>query len=193
VNLLLLGPAGSGKGTQADRIAREYGIPHVSTGDMFRHAIAAGSELGRRVQPIYEAGELIPDDVTVALIQDRLAQEDARAGFVLDGFPRNLAQARELDSMLGRIGRNLDVILFFDLDHEIARERMRGRAGQEGRSDDTPEAIERRLEIYEDETAPVVEHYRTSGNLVPVHADRPIGSVWAEIQAALDQADGRAA
>ena len=193
MNLLLLGPAGSGKGTQADRIAREYGIPHVSTGDMFRHAIAAGTELGRRVQPIYEAGELIPDDVTVALIQDRLAQEDARAGFVLDGFPRNLAQARELDSMLGRIGRNLNLILFFDLDHEIARERMRGRAGQEGRSDDTPEAIERRLEIYEDETVPVVEHYRTSGNLVPVHADRPIGSVWAEIQAALDQADGRAA
>jgi adenylate kinase len=191
VNLLLLGPAGSGKGTQAARVAVEYGIPHVSTGDMFRAAMAAGTELGRRVRPLYDAGELIPDDVTVALIEERLGEEDAAPGFVLDGFPRNLAQAEALDAMLEEIERGLDAVLFFDLPHDVARERLLGRARQEGRTDDTPDAIARRLAIYEQQTAPVVEHYRATGKLVPLHADRPVDEVFAQIQQALDQVAAR--
>jgi adenylate kinase len=185
MNLLVLGPQGSGKGTQAKRIAVDYGIPQVATGDMFRAAIAEGSELGTAVEAILAGGELVPDDLTVALIRDRLAREDACSGFVLDGFPRNLAQADALDGMLGEEGRSLDAILYFDLADDVATERMLGRASHEGRPDDAPEAIRRRLELYHEQTAPVVERYRTTGKLVPLHAARSIDAVYAEIQQAL--------
>jgi len=194
VNLLVLGPQGSGKGTQAKRISAAHGIPHVSTGEMFRAAIAAGTELGRRVEPILASGDLVPDDLTVALIRERLSVEDARNGFVLDGFPRNLAQAEALDRMLAEIGRGLDAVLFFDLSDELAVERIRGRALDEGRDDDTPEAIGRRLAIYHEQTEPVVERYRATGKLVPLHAARSIEEVSTEIEAALDLLeDGEAA
>ena len=193
MNLLLLGPQGSGKGTQAARISAEYGIPHVSTGDMFRAALAADSELGRRIKPMYEAGELIPDDLTVELIEERLSEDDARDGFALDGFPRNLAQAEALDRMLAAIGRELDAVLFFDAPDEVVRQRVLGRARDEGRTDDTAEALERRLAIYREQTVPVVERYRATGKLVPLHADRSVNAVWSEIQQALDRADGQAA
>jgi adenylate kinase len=186
VNLLVLGPQGSGKGTQAKLLAGDLGIPHVSTGDMFRAAIAQGTELGRQVEPILAAGELVPDALTVALIRERLAEPDAADGFVLDGFPRNLAQAEALDGMLAAIGRALDAVLFFDLSDELAIERMLGRAQEEGRADDTLEVIARRLEIYHEQTAPVVEHYRASGCLVPLHAERSIEEVATEIQEALE-------
>jgi adenylate kinase len=185
VNLLVLGPQGAGKGTQAKRIAAEHGIPHVSTGDMFRAAIAAQSALGRQVAPIVAAGELVPDDLTIGLIRERLSDEDARDGFVLDGFPRNLAQAEELDDMLAAIGRGLDAILFFDLPDDIATERLLGRAADEGRTDDSPEVIARRLEIYHEETEPIVEHYRVTGKLVPLHAGAPVDAVYREISEAL--------
>jgi len=185
VNLLVLGPQGAGKGTQAKRIADAYRIPHVSTGDMFRAAIAAGTELGRRVQPILDSGELVPDDLTVALIRERLGQPDAADGFVLDGFPRNLAQAEALDETFREIGRDLDAVLFFDLPDDVAVERLLNRAREEGRRDDTPEVIERRLEIYHAETEPVVEHYRATGKLVPLHAGRTIAEVWGQIEDAL--------
>jgi len=185
VNLLVLGPQGAGKGTQGARISSEYGVPHVATGDMFRTAIAAGSELGRRVAPILAAGELVPDELTVALIAERLGEPDAAEGFVLDGFPRNEAQADALDTMLRGIGRRLDAILFFDLPDAVAIERMRKRADAEGRVDDTPDVIARRLEIYHSETEPIVEHYRATAKLVQLHADRPIDEVWAEVQQAL--------
>jgi adenylate kinase len=193
VNLLVLGPQGSGKGTQAKRISAEYGIPHVSTGDMFRAAIAEGSELGGRVEPILARGDLVPDDLTVSLIRERLAREDARGGFVLDGFPRNLAQAEALDAVLAEIGRGLDAVLFFDLSDELATERMLGRARAEGRPDDTPEVIARRLALYHEQTGPVVEHYRAAGILVPLHAERSIDHVFAEIRATLEGIAGRAA
>jgi adenylate kinase len=185
VNLLVLGPQGSGKGTQAQRICADHGIPHVSTGAMFRAAIAARSSLGRKVEPILASGELVPDDLTVALIEERLGEPDAATGFVLDGFPRNLAQAEALDRMLARIGRTLDAVLFFALDDATATERMAGRAAAEGRTDDTPEVIARRLEIYHQQTQPVVERYRMTGKLVPLHAERPVAAVYAEIQEAL--------
>jgi adenylate kinase len=187
VNLLVLGPQGAGKGTQAKRIAADYAIPHISTGDMFRAAIAARTALGLRVEPILEAGELVPDDLTVALIRERLGEGDAREGFVLDGFPRNLTQAEILDDMLAGIDRGLDAILFFDLPERVAVERMLKRARQEGRVDDKPEVIERRLQVYRDQTIPVVEHYRATGKLVPLHAERTIDEVYSEIGDALEQ------
>lgn len=186
MNLLVLGPQGSGKGTQAKRLAADHSIPHVSTGEMFRAAIADGTELGRRVGPILTSGELVPDELTIALIRERLSAPDAAAGFVLDGFPRNLAQAEALDAMLAEIDRTLDAVLFFDLSDGIATERMRKRALEEDREDDAPEVIARRLAIYHEQTEPVVERYRATGKLVPLHADRTIGEVAAEIADALD-------
>jgi adenylate kinase len=190
VNLLVLGPQGSGKGTQAKRIAAAWGIPHVSTGDMFR-ALDDTTELGREVKAIMARGELVPDEITIRMIEGRLAEDDAVDGFILDGFPRNLAQARALDAMLAGIGRSLDAILFFDLPDEVSLERMRGRAEQGGRADDTPEAIAKRLEIYHEQTEPVVEHYRATGKLVPLHAARSVGEVFAEIESALATVSAR--
>jgi adenylate kinase len=187
VNLLVLGPQGAGKGTQAKRISSEYGIPHISTGDMFRAAAAAGTELGKRVEPILGSGELVPDELTVALIRERLGAEDAHEGFVLDGFPRNLAQAEELDEMLSSIARALDAILFFNVPDSVGMERALERARLEGREDDTPEVIARRLEIYHSETEPIVEHYRVTGKLVPLHAERSVDQVWREIEEALER------
>ena len=193
MNLLVLGPQGSGKGTQAKRLAEERGIPHVSTGEMFRAAIAAETELGRQVAPILASGELVPDELTVALIRERLGEPDAAFGFVLDGFPRNLTQAEALEAMLAEIGRSLDGVLFFDLSDELALERILGRARDEDREDDTPEVIARRLEIYHEQTEPVVELYRAMGKLVPLHAERSIEEVAAEIESALDLVEGAAA
>jgi len=154
---------------------------------MFRAAIAAGSELGRRVEPILASGELVPDELTIALIRDRLSQADASGGFVLDGFPRNAVQAEALDEMLAEIGRPLDVVLFFDLDDETATERMHGRAVEESRADDTPEVIARRLAIYHEQTEPVVERYREAGTLCTLDAAGTVDEVFAEIEAALQR------
>jgi adenylate kinase len=187
VNILLLGPQGSGKGTQANRIAAEYGIPHIATGDMLREAIADGTPLGRRVKPIYDAGELVPDDLMIDLIRERLGEDDAREGFVLDGFPRTMVQAEALDPMLKEIGRDLDVVFELQIPDEICIQRLLRRAAEEGRVDDTPDAIATRLRRYHEETEPLVEHYRATGNLVGIHADRPINEVFAEIQRTLEQ------
>jgi adenylate kinase len=187
VNLLVLGPQGAGKGTQAARISKEYGVPHIATGDMFRAAIAEGTDLGRKVEPLLAAGTLVPDEITTALIQERLGQADADDGFVLDGFPRNLVQAEALDSMLSGIGRGLDAILFFDVSDSVGMERALSRAQIEGRADDTRDVIARRLATYHSETEPIVEHYRMTGKLVPLHADRTIEEVWSEISSALEQ------
>jgi adenylate kinase len=189
VNLLVLGPQGSGKGTQAKRISSNYQVPHIATGDMFRAAIGAGTPLGKQVEPLLAEGILVPDELTVSLIRERLAEDDTGPGFVLDGFPRNLTQARELDEMLREIGRELDAILFFDVPDSVGMERALLRAGIEGRTDDTREVIERRLVTYHAETEPVVEHYRTTGKLVPIHAARSIDEVWREVEASLRQVE----
>jgi adenylate kinase len=153
---------------------------------MFR-ALDESTELGRKVKAIMDTGELVPDEVTIAMIEDRLNSADAGNGFVLDGFPRNLAQAAALDVMLGSIGRGLDAILFFDLSDAAGMERALSRAALEGRADDTREVIARRLEIYHRETEPIIEHYRATGKLVPLHADRAIEQVWSQISDALQQ------
>ncbi len=191
MNVLLLGPQGSGKGTQAKRIAAEYGVPHIATGDMFRAAIAAESSLGREVEPILASGALVPDELTIALIRERLSQEDASAGFVLDGFPRNAAQAEALDTLLAELGRPLDVVLELQVTDELCIERLLARASAEGRADDSPEVIARRLAIYHEETAPLVAYYLPTGNVVGIHGEGEIDEVWSEIQVALERASER--
>jgi adenylate kinase len=186
-DILLLGPQGAGKGTQGKLISAEYGVPHVATGDILRAAMAAGTELGRKVKPIYDAGGLVPDELMIDLIRERLGEEDAREGFVLDGFPRTMPQAEALDEMLREIGKELEVVFELQVPDEIGRERMLRRAAEEGRADDTPEAIDKRLRIYHEQTAPLVEYYRSRGHLVGIHAERPIPEVFAEIQRALEQ------
>jgi len=183
----LLGPQGSGKGTQANRIAAEYGIPHIASGDMLRAAISAGTPLGLQVKPIYEAGELVPDETMVGLIRERLEEPDTTGGFVLDGFPRTIRQAEALDATLREIGQELTVVFALQVPDEICVERLLGRAQIEGRPDDTPEAIRTRLEIYHRETKPVIEHYRTQGILVTIHGERTPNEVFSELQAALEQ------
>ena len=186
-DILLLGPQGSGKGTQGNLIAADYGIPHIATGDMLRAAMAEGSELGRKVKPIYDSGRLVPDELMIELIRERLGRDDAREGAVLDGFPRTMRQAEALDEMLQEIGRGLDVVLELQVPDSVGRERMLKRAAEEGRTDDTPEAIDERLRIYHVETAPLVEYYRARGNLVGIHGEGTVDEVHAEIQRALEQ------
>jgi adenylate kinase len=187
LNILLLGPQGAGKGTQGKLISAEYGIPHIATGDILRAAMADGSELGRQVKPIYDAGGLVPDDVMIALIRERLSSDDAANGFVLDGFPRTAVQAEALDEVLEEIGRPLSVVLEFQLPEEISVERLTRRANEEGRADDTPESISRRLRLYHEQTEPLIEHYRARGTLVGIPSDQPVDDVFADIQRALEQ------
>ncbi|TML65726.1 MAG: adenylate kinase [Actinobacteria bacterium] len=188
MNVLLLGPQGAGKGTQAKRIAAEYGLPHIATGDILRRAMADGTPLGRKVKPIYDSGGLVPDDLMIELIRARLSEPDTEHGFILDGFPRTFVQAEALDTMLREIDKQLDLVLELQVPDEVAAERLTKRATLEGRPDDTPEAIRRRLELYHEETEPLVEYYRSRGNVVGIHGDRSENEVFAEIQQALEQA-----
>jgi adenylate kinase len=185
LNLLVLGPQGAGKGTQAKRIAAAYSIPHISTGDMFRAEIAAKTDFGKQLEPILASGALVPDAITISVIRERLEQVDAAQGFVLDGYPRTEPQADALDEMLGGIGRPLTAILFFDLPDDVATERMLARAQSENRPDDTPEVIAKRLATYHAETEPIVGHYRATGLLLPLHAERSIDEVYDEIRIGL--------
>ena len=182
MRVLILGPQGSGKGTQAKRIADAHGVPHVSTGDILRAAVADETELGLRVKPILERGDLVPDELMVDLIRERLAGED---GFVLDGFPRTLAQAEALDAMLAEIGKPLDTVLLLEVSDEASSRRMHGRAAEEGRSDDTPEVIANRLRLYHELTRPVVERYRAAGELAVVDGEQTMDEVFAAIESAL--------
>jgi adenylate kinase len=187
LNVLLLGPQGAGKGTQARRIAAEYGIPHIASGEILRAEMATGTELGHRVKGVYDRGDLVSDDLMIELIRNRLEQPDTENGFVLDGFPRTTVQAEALDSILSDIGRAFSVVFALQIPDEVAFERLRRRAELESRADDTDEAIQRRLENYHRETEPLIEHYRVRGNLVPIHADRKENEVFGEIQEALEQ------
>jgi adenylate kinase len=183
LNVLLLGPQGAGKGTQAKRISAEYGIPHIASGEILRAEMDAGTELGKRVRETIERGDLVSDDLMIELIRNRLDQSDTEAGFVLDGFPRTTVQAEALDSMFADIGRNFSVAFALQIPDEVAFDRLRRRA----RADDTDEAIQRRLDNYHRETEPLIEYYRTRGNLVPIHGNRSENEVFAEISRALEQ------
>ena len=186
LNLVMLGAPGAGKGTQAVRIAETRGIPHISTGEMLRGAIAAGSELGQKVKSIVESGALVPDELVIDVIRDRLAQLDTQNGFVHDGFPRTLGQAEALDSLLAELGRPLEIVLELELLEDTAVERMLGRAAEQGRADDTPEVIRNRFEVYRRQTEPLSEYYRGKGILVAVDSTPGMDEVFAAIELALD-------
>jgi adenylate kinase len=187
LNVLFLGPQGAGKGTQATRISNEYDIPHIASGEILRAEMTAGTELGNRVRDVIDRGELVSDDLMIELIRNRLEQPDTESGFVLDGLPRTLVQAEALDSILSDIGRSFSVVFALQIPDALAFERLRRRARLEGRADDTDEAIQRRLDLYHQETEPLIEYYRTRGRLVPIHGDRSENEVFAEIQQALEQ------
>ncbi len=161
--LLIVGPQGSGKGTQGARIADAFAIPTVSTGDVFRANIAEGTELGRQVKQIIDAGDLVPDELTSAVVRDRLAQPDAAAGFLLDGYPRNLGQVADLDAFLEDRGETLAAVIELSVPRDESISRLTRRAEEQGRADDTEEVIARRLSIYESETAPILDVYRERG------------------------------
>jgi adenylate kinase len=175
---VLFGPPGSGKGTQAAIISRRFGLPHISTGEMLREEVAAGTDLGREVGPIMSSGELIPDSTMVRVIEHRLSAPDARAGVLLDGFPRTVPQATELDGMLERTGREIGVVLFVDVPEDELRKRIAHRAEMDHRADDTPEAFVQRMREYVAKTAPVIDYYQDRGTRVEfVNGNAPIDAV----------------
>jgi adenylate kinase len=183
--LVLLGPPGAGKGTQAVRIATEHGIPHISTGDIFRRNVAEQSDLGRRAQAFMKRGDLVPDEVVIDMVGDRLAQEDCAAGFLLDGFPRTVPQALALEDLLAQAGTPLAVVLRFVIDDEEVIDRLFRRAQIEGREDDTEDVIRQRLAEYHDKTEPLEFFYTERGVLRDVAAVGSVDDVTARALAVL--------
>ncbi|KAF2414798.1 adenylate kinase [Microbacterium sp. B35-04] len=184
--LLIVGPQGSGKGTQGVRIAETFGVPAVSTGDVFRGAVAAGTDLGQQVKAIIEAGDLVSDELTSAVVRDRLSQQDAAEGFLLDGYPRNVAQVMHLDEFLEGRDEQLDAIIELVVPRDESIARISLRAAEQGRSDDTEEVIANRLAIYERETAPILEVYRTRGIVDRIDGVGSLDEITARIIAALE-------
>ena len=186
VRLLIVGPQGSGKGTQGIRIAEGFGIPAISTGDMFRAAVASGSELGTQVTEIIQAGDLVPDELTSAVVRDRLSQSDAAGGFLLDGYPRNVGQVSDLDAFLGGRGEELDAVIELVVPRDESISRLSLRAAKQGRSDDTEEVIANRLAIYERETAPILDVYRPRGIVEQIDGVGSLDEITDRIIAALE-------
>ena len=193
MRLVLLGPPGAGKGTQASRIAKRFGIPQLSTGDILRDAAAAGTPLGLRAKHVMDRGELVPDEVVIAVVADRIDRADAANGFVLDGFPRTVPQAEALDRELTARGIGLDAVLELEVNEDVLLVRIRGRAkeaanrGQSVRRDDNPEVFKTRLQAYRAQTAPVTEYYRSQGLLKIVDGLQPIDVVTEELTRALSE------
>ena len=203
MNIVLLGAPGAGKGTQAQKLVEEFGVAHISTGDLLRAAVKAGTKLGVKAKEYMDAGQLVPDKLAVDLVKERLAADDAKKGFILDGFPRNTAQAVTLDSALADMGLSLDAALLVDVKAEVIVERLSSRrtcrdcgytapAGVDvcpscggemyQRDDDRPETIQNRLNVYESQTAPLVEYYKGKGLLKVVDGDRPVDDVYADVK-----------
>ena len=206
MNIVLLGGPGAGKGTQAAKLVEEFKIPHISTGDMLRAAVAAGTPLGKKAKSFMDAGELVPDDVIIGLVIDRLQDPDTDAGFILDGFPRTSAQAVALDAELGKLERPLDAALLVDVDPEVIIKRLTSRrmcreCGYIGnaadavcpkcggemyqRDDDNEATVRNRLEVYEKSTSPLIDYYRGSELLVAIDGDRDPDTVFADVKEAL--------
>jgi adenylate kinase len=184
--LLIVGPQGSGKGTQGVRIAETFGIPVVSTGDIFRANIKGGTELGKKVTAILDRGDLVPDELTGEIVRDRLSQDDAANGFLLDGYPRNTAQVGDLEEFLAGRGEKLDAVILLEVPREESLSRLSLRAIEQGRSDDTEEGIAHRLDIYEQETAPIIDLYEEKGIVDRVDGTGSLDEVTQRIVAALD-------
>jgi adenylate kinase len=184
MRLLIMGPPGAGKGTQAAMICEEFGIPHVSTGDLFRLNLTQGTALGQEAKQYMDAGEYVPDSVTNGMVRERLKDADTKAGFLLDGYPRTVAQVAELDGMLSTTP--LDRVIELTADTDEVVKRLLGRAIEQGRPDDTEDVIRRRLEVYEEQTAPLTALYKSRGLLVQVDGLGSVEEVTARISAALN-------
>ena len=189
MRLVLLGAPGSGKGTQAARLKDALGVPHISTGDLLRAEVAAGSALGLQAKAVMERGELVSDQILLGMLEDRLSRPDTAGGFILDGYPRNLAQASALDGLLDRIGQPVDLAVQLDVGTELLIQRLAGRAQLEGRSDDNPESVRNRLRVYTDQTAPVIDYYRERGKLACVFGVGDMDEVFARILKAVRGSD----
>ena len=185
MRLLTMGPQGVGKGTQAALLSKHYGIPAISTGDIFRYNIKNKTELGVEALKYIDKGELVPDELTNKIVKDRLAMDDAKNGWILDGYPRNASQVEALDAILNELGTPLDAVVALDADHDVLMERMKKRAEIEGRSDDTPEAIAKRLDVYAKETAPLLDIYRQRGLLKTFDGVGAVDEIQATIVAEL--------
>lgn len=183
--LLLLGPPGAGKGTQAQLLVDRLGVPQISTGDMLRAAVAAGTDVGRRAKGFMDAGKLVPDEVVIGVAEQRLGQPDAKQGFILDGFPRTAAQADALDKLLARLGVSLERCMSLQVDEEALVKRLLKRAEIEGRPDDNDRTIRTRMQVYKESTAPLIAYYRGRGVLYEVSGEGSIGEVSKRIEQAL--------
>ena len=189
MRLVLLGAPGSGKGTQATRLEQHLQVPHITTGGLLRGAVAARTPLGQVVGPIMAAGDLVSDELMLGVLEERFADPDTRGGFILDGYPRNLAQARALDQLLERIGQPMDVAVQLEVGTDLLVQRLAGRAQAEGRADDSPDAVRNRLAVYEQQTAPVVDFYRTLGKLVHLDGVGTLDEVFTRIVEAIAPAN----
>lgn len=185
MRLVLLGAPGSGKGTQAARLKEHLQVPHISTGDLLRAEVAAGSKLGLEAKGVMARGELVSDAILLGMLEDRFSRADTANGFILDGYPRNLAQAAALDGLLGRLKQSFDYAVQLDVATELLVERIAGRAKAEGRADDTPESVRTRLQIYDNQTAPVIDYYRQHGQLTLVDGVGSLDEVFTRILEAI--------
>ena len=192
MRIILLGPPGAGKGTQSERIVQRFGIPQLSTGDMLRAAVAAGTPVGLEAKAVMESGGLVSDRIVVGIVADRIEEPDAKRGFILDGFPRTVAQAEALNTMLSGKGLSLSAVIEFKVDEDALVERIQKRAaeaqarGDAVRKDDTPEVFKQRLEAYRAQTAPLSAYYAKTGLLHTVDGMQPIDTVTAEIMTVLE-------
>ncbi|MBB1061652.1 adenylate kinase [Marilutibacter spongiae] len=186
MRLVLLGAPGSGKGTQAARLKDHLQVPHISTGDLLRAEVAAGSKLGLEAQEVMARGQLVSDAILLGMLEDRFSRPDTANGFILDGYPRNLAQADALDTLLKRIGQPMEAAVQLEVPTELLVERIAGRAAAEGRADDTPESVRTRLGVYNEQTAPVIEFFRQHGQLTVVDGVGSMDEVFTRIIEAIE-------
>lgn len=188
MRIVLLGAPGSGKGTQAKLLRDHYEVPHISTGDLLRGAVAAETPLGLQAKAVMEAGELVSDELVLGILEDRLSEDDARAGFILDGYPRNLVQAQALDDLLARLEQPVEEAVQIDVDTDRIVERLAKRGEEEGRTDDTAETVRKRMDVYHSQTQPVVDYYKDQGKLSEVYGVGDIDEVNGRILAVLAHA-----
>jgi len=186
MRIVLLGPPGSGKGTQAALLVERLGVPHISTGALLRNAAKRGTELGLKAKALTDKGELVPDDIISDMIEERLSRADVANGFILDGYPRNLAQAKSLDVLLERIGQPVDEAILIDLDAERIIKRIAKRAKEEGRADDTEETVRNRLQVYAEQTAPVADYYAQRGLLTKVLGEGGVDEIFQRLVSILN-------